>query len=162
MKPDVNHLPFRLIFVRRRTRTGILRAPAAGAQVWIARSGAAPNIQNRGSVKNTIKAPSLSLDLPHSFQGAAPDGAFLRSLSRPNLATGWFHPATPLPDAEVSFLTGEVIHQAGMEQRSGFEPPLPAWRAGVLTVEHLRCVGEYRAISRFRGAAEASFSYGAG
>lgn len=63
-------------------------------------------------------------------------GAFLRSLSRPNHATGWFDPATPLPDAEVSFLTGEVIHQAGMEQRSGFEPPLPAWKAGVLTVEH--------------------------
>ena len=63
-------------------------------------------------------------------------GAFLRSLSRPNHATGWFDPATPLPDAEVSFLMGEVIHQAGMEQRSGFEPPLPAWKAGVLTVEH--------------------------
>lgn len=62
--------------------------------------------------------------------------AFLRSLSRPNHATGWFDPATPLPDAEVSFLMGEVIHQAGMEQRSGFEPPLPAWKAGVLTVEH--------------------------
>lgn len=62
--------------------------------------------------------------------------AFLRSLSRPNHATGSFDPATPLPDAEVSFLTGEVIHQAGMEQRSGFEPPLPAWKAGVLTVEH--------------------------
>ena len=82
-----------------------------------------------------IKAPSPSLDLPHRFPGAAP-GAFLRSLSRPNRATGWFHPATPLPDAEVSFLMGEVVHQAGMEQRSGFEPPLPAWKAGVLTVEH--------------------------
>ena len=80
---------------------------------------------------------SLSVQpLPHSSQGAAPDGAFLRSLSRPNLAPGSFHPATPLPDAEVSFLTGDVIHQAGMEQRSGFEPPLPAWKAGVLTVEH--------------------------
>lgn len=63
-------------------------------------------------------------------------GAFLRSLSRPNRATGWFDPATPLPDAEVSFLMGEVIHQAGMEQRSGFEPPLPVWKTGVLTVEH--------------------------
>lgn len=63
-------------------------------------------------------------------------GAFLRSLSRPNHATGWFDPATPLPDAEVSFLMGEVIHQAGMEQRSGFEPPLSAWKADVLTVEH--------------------------
>lgn len=31
---------------------------------------------------------------------------------------------------------GEVIHQAGMEQRSGFEPPLSAWKADVLTVEH--------------------------
>ena len=58
------------------------------------------------------------------------------SPSRPNHATGWFDPATPLPDAEVSFLMGEVVHQAGMEQRSGFEPPLPAWKAGVLTVEH--------------------------
>ena len=135
MKPDVNHLPVRLIFVRRRTRTGILRAPAAGAQVWIARNGAAPSTRNTGFIKNTIKAPSPSLDLPHGVPGAAP-GAFLRSLSRPNHATGWFDPATPLPDAEVSFLTGEVIHQAGMEQRSGFEPPLPAWKAGVLTVEH--------------------------
>ena len=33
-------------------------------------------------------------------------GAFLRSLSRPNRATGWFDPATPLPDAEVSFHRG--------------------------------------------------------
>lgn len=49
--------------------------------------------------------------------------AFLRSLSRPNHATGWFHPATPLPDAEVSFLTGEVIRQAGMAEMGGFEPP---------------------------------------
>lgn len=49
--------------------------------------------------------------------------AFLRSLSRPNHATGWFHPATPLPNAEVSFLTGEVIHQAGMAEMGGFEPP---------------------------------------
>lgn len=103
MKPDVNHLPVRLIFVRRRIRTGILRAPAAGAQVWIARNDAAPSTLNKGFIKNTFSAPSPSLDLPHSSQGAAPDGAFLRSLSRPNLATGWFHPATPLPDAEVSF-----------------------------------------------------------
>lgn len=55
---------------------------------------------------------------------------------RPKRSIGYIHPTTPLPDAEVSFLTGEVIHQAGMEQRSGFEPPLPAWKAGVLTVEH--------------------------
>ena len=62
--------------------------------------------------------------------------AFLRSLSRPNHAIGLFDPTTPLPDVEVSFQMGEVIHLAGMEQRSGFEPPLPAWKAGVLTVEH--------------------------
>ena len=80
---------------------------------------------------------SLSVQpLPHSVPGAAPDGAFLRSLSRPNLATGWFDPATPLPDAEVSFRMGEVIHPAGMEQRSGFEPPLSVWKTDVLTVEH--------------------------
>lgn len=47
-----------------------------------------------------------------------------------------FYPTTPLPECgQVSFLMGG-IHQAGMEQRSGFEPPLPAWKAGVLTVEH--------------------------
>ena len=34
-------------------------------------------------------------------------GAFLRSLSHPNHATGWFDPATPLPDAEVSFHRGK-------------------------------------------------------
>ena len=80
---------------------------------------------------------SLSVQpLPHSLPGAAPDGAFLRSLSRPNLATGSFHPATPLPDAEVSFQMGEVIHPAGMEQRSGSEPPLSVWKTDVLTVEH--------------------------
>lgn len=55
---------------------------------------------------------------------------------RPKRSIGYIHPTTPLPDAEVSFLMGEVIHQAGMEQRSGFEPPLPVWKAGVLTVEH--------------------------
>lgn len=47
MKPDVNHLPARLIFVRRRTRTGISRAPAAGTQAGIARNGTAPDTQNR-------------------------------------------------------------------------------------------------------------------
>ena len=47
MKPEVNHLPVRLIFVRRRTRTGISRAPAAGAQAGIARNGTAPDTQNR-------------------------------------------------------------------------------------------------------------------
>lgn len=55
---------------------------------------------------------------------------------RPKRSIGYIHPTTPLPDAEVSFLTGEVIHQAGMEQRSGFEPPPPVWKTGVLTVEH--------------------------
>lgn len=50
--------------------------------------------------------------------------------------SGCIDPPTSLPDVKVSFLTGEVIHQAGMEQRSGFEPPLPAWKAVVLTVEH--------------------------
>lgn len=47
MKPDVYHLPARLIFVRRRTRTGISRAPAAGAQAGIAGNGTAPDTQNR-------------------------------------------------------------------------------------------------------------------
>ena len=31
---------------------------------------------------------------------------------------------------------GEVAHQAGMEQRSGFEPPLSVWKTDVLTVKH--------------------------
>ena len=33
---------------------------------------------------------------------------------------------------------GEVVHQAGMEQRSGFEPPLSVWRTDVLPL-HKRC-----------------------
>lgn len=62
-------------------------------------------IERRGDAEGA----ALSVQpLPHSVPGAAPDGAFLRSLSRPNHATGWFDPATPLPDAEVSFLTGEL------------------------------------------------------
>ena len=136
MKPDVNHLPVRLIFVRRRTRTGILRAPAAGAQVWIARNGTAPSTRNTGFIKNTIIAPSLSLDLPHSSPVRLPVGRSYIREQRLKRSIGYIHPTTPLPNAEVSFLTGEIIHQAGMEQRSGFEPPLPAWKAGVLTVEH--------------------------
>lgn len=63
--------------------------------------------------------------------------AFLHSRATPEAFYRLFYPTTPLPECgQVSFLMGGGIHQAGMEQRSGFEPPLPAWKAGVLTVEH--------------------------
>lgn len=67
---------------------------------------------------------------------------------RPKRSIGYIHPTTPLPDAEVSFLTGEVIHQAGMEQRSGFEPPLSVWRTDVLPL-HKRCECTYRFFKTF-------------
>lgn len=96
-------------------------------KVWMLCAGRAPRRRSRiGDGEDGLGDARLPDEVGRSY---------IRE-QRPKRSIGYIHPTTPLPDAEVSFLTGEVVHQAGMEQRSGFEPPLPAWKAGVLTVEH--------------------------